>query len=778
MSVEVRRETIPPWVDLPDGNQASAQTLNDQAGGPTEQTLQVAAPNQVIPIVYGRHLVGPRFHALGTLQLTPLYLLLGATWSQGPVDAVEQIYLDGQTPTEFLSHFRSVSRPDTSTPPTDAMAVDGEVETFPGTDSQGISHTFTLGDGAGNSNLFSWGNYTDANPGICWSAFQFDNRDFEAGGPGTAIPRLQALVRGVKVYDPRDGAQVQGDSSTYTWSPNAALILADFIDRFSGRGVNWDSVVDAADWAGEDVTTGNQATAQQLQDYDPAVRRLIGFRLDKPVRVDKFIETLAQYAGCFAVVDGSNYTLIPDMPGAAQRTITTGDMVRDSFRVKRPGLQNSPTIVEVSYSKPNDEGDPWERKTEDTGAPPSGITRRSTINMPFFLNAATAGRFAVERLNRFLLARTDLQWRTFDEGIQHVRGDLLHVEHPYLPGAMEVRVTDVQAVDIGLWEVRATEHDNAIYSDEVRPEPAYWAGTDVFNDSAPSVTFTDDTWVDTQAGQEAVNHRSWLLSGTNNYPEDAVFRSQFLQSDYDGEVRFEKVTSNEPGDPLKVVGPSSDEMGKPPNALTQWCLRVRVERGNMVGPWNEDAGAFCVWGSGPQDVPPNLVPSFGVQQDADELHFRWGTPAPYDELEYEIRAIAEADATGSNGAWDDTHTVVKTGIDGNSLSYQASRLPGPGNYFFKIKASHKTTGVDSNNAQTTDLFAVSTNNFPSGRLADVASDTPDGGQARLWDDGAGEWQSKWVVEDGSGTLPQVKTIKVVDSLPGTPDANTLYFVKE
>ena len=48
----------------------------------------------------------------------------------------------------------------------------------------------------------------------------------------------------------------------------------------------------------------------------------------------------------------------------------------------------------------------------------------------------------------------------------------------------------------------------------------------------------------------------------------------------------------------------------------------------------------------------------------------------------------------------------------------------------------------------------------------------------MWNDSAGEWESQWIVEDGSGTLAQVKTIKVVDSLPASPDANTLYFVKE
>lgn len=45
----------------------------------------------------------------------------------------------------------------------------------------------------------------------------------------SGIPEIYCLVKGRKVYDPRDGTQVAGTYSTWKWSSNAALCLADWV---------------------------------------------------------------------------------------------------------------------------------------------------------------------------------------------------------------------------------------------------------------------------------------------------------------------------------------------------------------------------------------------------------------------------------------------------------------------------------------------------------------------------------------------------------------------
>lgn len=48
------------------------------------------------------------------------------------------------------------------------------------------------------------------------------------------IPEVTALVKGKKVYDPRDVGQSSSDSSTWTWSDNPALCIRDYLSQSYG----------------------------------------------------------------------------------------------------------------------------------------------------------------------------------------------------------------------------------------------------------------------------------------------------------------------------------------------------------------------------------------------------------------------------------------------------------------------------------------------------------------------------------------------------------------
>lgn len=72
-------------------------------------------------------------------------------------------------------------------------------------------------------------------------------------------PTLSSVYRAAKVYDPRDVTQTLGDASTYKWTTNAALVIADWITSPDGfdQEVDWDEVADEADVA--DSTIRNRA---------------------------------------------------------------------------------------------------------------------------------------------------------------------------------------------------------------------------------------------------------------------------------------------------------------------------------------------------------------------------------------------------------------------------------------------------------------------------------------------------------------------------------------
>lgn len=66
------------------------------------------------------------------------------------------------------------------------------------------------------------------------------------------FPRLEAVYRGVRVYDPRDGAQSPDDTAGWLWSDNPILLAAWYITRADGGRkamnlIDWDSVATAAD---------------------------------------------------------------------------------------------------------------------------------------------------------------------------------------------------------------------------------------------------------------------------------------------------------------------------------------------------------------------------------------------------------------------------------------------------------------------------------------------------------------------------------------------------
>jgi hypothetical protein len=74
----------------------------------------------------------------------------------------------------------------------------------------------------------------------------------------SGIPEIAVLVRGRRVWDPRDAAQVQTNSTTWTWSDNAALCIADFLTRRDGFNlppwmIDVDALTEAANVCDETV---------------------------------------------------------------------------------------------------------------------------------------------------------------------------------------------------------------------------------------------------------------------------------------------------------------------------------------------------------------------------------------------------------------------------------------------------------------------------------------------------------------------------------------------
>ena len=81
--------------------------------------------------------------------------------------------------------------------------------------------------------------------GITYLYIRFDTRheDWLRGVPGN----IKALVKGHKVYDPREVSQDPDDASTWAWSDNASLCINDYITGSYGLGAVYGEEVSEAD---------------------------------------------------------------------------------------------------------------------------------------------------------------------------------------------------------------------------------------------------------------------------------------------------------------------------------------------------------------------------------------------------------------------------------------------------------------------------------------------------------------------------------------------------
>lgn len=420
---------VPGWV--PPRVRPDRNSINRNASSASERRATVAAEGEVVPVVYGRDQVGAK---IGAVTQSGNNWVVQCIWCHGGrtgVDAIESVTAGGQAATQVAwTHYL-------------------------GTSTQGIDPTLAA--------LIA--DYTDTltfSDGGVDSAFAYSVAVYPQS---LGWLQFEATIRGLKLYDPRDGGQAVADPSTWTYSDNAGLVLADFeASSLYGRArnVDWTSVATLAD-----------ACDDPLADSSP--RRRVGITLLNKSPVDQWLETLRAYAGAIVVQDGGSTSLVPDRPASTSRALTITDVAEGSLRINSRGLGNAPTVVTVWYTDTS--GAEWRdrpARAYATGVQAGAVPwRESVIRMPGITTYAQAYREAVERLNYGALVDLDVSWETFDEGLQDQAGDVVELTHPYGLTAKPFRLLSVQTQSPGRWSVRAEEYQPGVYSDSIESEPTY-----------------------------------------------------------------------------------------------------------------------------------------------------------------------------------------------------------------------------------------------------------------------------------------------------------------
>ena len=264
---------------------------------------------QPIPVVYGeRRVGGVRVYVKTTSAdqgLKNEYLYMALVVSEGEVNSISNILID-------------------NIPISDARFT-GE----PGIEDNLISYELKNGaDDQTKSTLLaesSPSGWTDDHKlsGVAYIALKlkWDPDVF------SSIPEVTAVVKGKKVYDPRDVAQSATDPSTWTWSDNPALCIRDYLtsERY-GKGLP-DTALDGPAF----IQAANDCDNFVITPYSGATttRRLFKCNavIDTNVELFKNVQTLLLGCRAFMPYTKGKYSLKIDQAIAQSFTFTTDNIV-------------------------------------------------------------------------------------------------------------------------------------------------------------------------------------------------------------------------------------------------------------------------------------------------------------------------------------------------------------------------------------------------------------------------------------------------------------------
>jgi hypothetical protein len=613
-----------------------------------------------VPIVYGKARLGPLVAQAVTYQS---HLVMCLVWCVGEIEAIDGLYLQ-----------------DGSAAPASVTATH-----YTGTTTQGVDPTLAAAISGWTRDLVETVNGETV--ALAYSVVSIaQSRDMD-------IPSFVAEIRGKKLYDHREVTHDIDDPTTWEYTENPALALADMeMSTVYGRGnsLDWDSVDDVADDCDE-IVAATEA------------RRKLGLVIDTKSPVDDWVDTLSVYAGCYVNVDGDTTRLISNRPASPVASLTAADIVSRSdgapdIDISIRSMLDVPTVMHIQYTDTT--GDVWRDASAYAYADGvlAGTTewRESTVRLPGITRYTQAYREAVERLNMLALTDLDVSWLTHDEGLKYQVGDVVTVTTGRGLTAKQIRVTDIVPPEPGRWRVSGHEYQDAVYSDAVESEPTY-TDTDLpspLNPPAPTgLTLAEEVYQGLNgiwASRIAVD---WDAS-------EYVYLNQWDVEVYDGAT-------------LVFRGSTSTNSYASPavNDDTEYTVKVRtVSTVGAQSSWAEDT----ITAAGKSLIPSD-VPSVDAYEVGGETRANWTPATDVDIWRYEVRYAAVG------ASWD--AGVVIDRVD--ALRLVSGEVP-PGTWDLMVKALDSIGQYSANEARSTYVvtsdsgaYIVDSNDFDSPTLTNM-----------------------------------------------------------
>lgn len=490
------------------------------------------------------------------------------------------------------------------------------------------------------------------------------------------FPRFTALVKGRKVFDPRDGTQTLGTPSTHKWSDNPALILGDFLSNTSygaRRTVDWQSVEDAADHCDELLGSPGEKRCQ------------LTFTIAEKRDVSEWVDAIRAYVPCWTVDDGESVSLVLDAARATDHTFDADSIESEPTpRLRKRGVMDSPTVVEVSFTRTD--VTPWAIGYAEatTG---SALRRKAKVAMPGIRRYSQARRFAIERLNHYVLEDLEIEFSAFEDGLKVREGDVVEVTDDIGVTAKTFRVLECADRGNGRWTVRGREYDAAAYSGVVETTP-----------TNPDTGLPDPRVVPAPTAL-AINEVVFL---EKNQPEDSLARGFIYQSRF--EISWTASTYAYPATYRVEVFRGTELVNEGMTPLNRWVTPA-VQQGNTytinvytrAGLGFESAALTASEVAQGKFLPPGPVPEIlRAFEIGGEVLLEWQPAVDIDVIRYEWRY-----GVTSGFSWD-TATLIDR-IDGLRARFKG--LP-VGTWTFAVKPID-SVGNYSNDATTVEVTITS-----------------------------------------------------------------------
>lgn len=429
-------------------------------------TVQQSVPVQ--RLIYGRALVGgPIFF----YECKPPYLYIGIVLASHEIDGVEQVLVNG----------RRVTFDAAGNIGTEGFVIGGipylTVSFRMGMADQLIDPILAA-DFAELPSTFRQRGHATAVLKCYYGADADEHGD--VWGQGT--PQFLFLVKGMKVYDPRNPAQSSSDAATWAWSDNAALCIAHYLTYAKGAQRSWDKI----DLAALQQAANDDATAVALLDGTYEARYTINGVIEltsDPLSI--ILDMLTANLGRLIWRDGK-YVILSGVPRAPVWTLTD-ESARGPMEVRmhrdRAGLVNSVrtvfTATDREYKTAN-----GPVLTNSAYVTADGEEHAITITLPFTASHTRAQRIAKATMENARYGKTLARRESLD-AIRLNAADIVNVEVGFLPvmgGVFEIEsmTFDPETMEV---EIEAEEYSAAMYdwiaANDEQPfaiEPAELAG--------------------------------------------------------------------------------------------------------------------------------------------------------------------------------------------------------------------------------------------------------------------------------------------------------------